>query len=257
LDSEGRVAGVIAIGQDRTEVRELEGQVIHAEKLATLGQLAAGIVHEINNPLTSISVYGEYLLGKLKRSDAEPSDLKRVERILRASDRIMSFTRNLLTYARPSREEARRVDINDIVDQAIDFCEHLSREANVTVIPDYADELPRLEAVPGQLHQVLVNLLTNACNAAREDGGVVSITTRLRSSDQIEVVVEDNGVGIPKSHLSQVFEPFFSTRRKGKGTGLGLSIVKNIVEQHHGEIRIESEAGHYTRVSITLPTPIP
>ena len=109
LDAEGRVAGVIAIGQDRTEVRELEGQVIHAEKLATLGQLAAGIVHEINNPLTSISVYGEYLLSKLSRTGAEASDLKRVERILRSADRILSFTRNLLAYARPSREEAQPV----------------------------------------------------------------------------------------------------------------------------------------------------
>ena len=254
LDSEGRVAGVIAIGQDRTEVRELEGQVIHAEKLATLGQLAAGIVHEINNPLTSISVYGEYLLGKLTRSGAEPSDLKRVERILRSSDRIMSFTRNLLTYARPSKKEAREVSVNEILDEAVDFCDHLAREANVTFVPDYAEGLAKLNAVPEQLHQVFVNLITNACNAAGEDGGVVSVRTRRYGNGQIQIVVEDNGIGIPESDLEHVFEPFFSTRRKGEGTGLGLSIVKNIIEQHHGRIHIESEAGEHTTVSITLPS---
>ncbi len=151
LESEGRVAGVIAIGQDRTEVRELEGQVIHAEKLATLGQLAAGIVHEINNPLTSISVYGEYLLSKLTRSGAEPSDLKRVERIMRSSDRIMSFTRNLLTYARPSKEEAQPLHLNDVLEEAVGFCEHIMREAHVTVVRDYGDNLPKVNAVPGQL----------------------------------------------------------------------------------------------------------
>ncbi|MEM8608153.1 MAG: ATP-binding protein [Myxococcota bacterium] len=253
LDADGLAAGVLAIGQDRTEVRELEGQVIHADKLATLGKLAAGIVHEINNPLTSISVYGEYLLGKLSRSGAEPSDLKRVERILRSSDRIMSFTRNLLTYARPSKEEAIDVSVNGILDEAIDFCEHLAREANVTVVPDYANELPRLHAVPGQLHQVFVNLISNACNAMGDQGGVVSVQTRALGPSEVQIVFEDNGVGIDPADLDQVFEPFFSTRRKGKGTGLGLSIVKNIVEQHRGRIEIESTPGERTRVTVVLP----
>lgn len=253
LDSEGRVAGVIAIGQDRTEVHELEGQVIHAEKLATLGQLAAGIVHEINNPLTSISVYGEYLLSKLTRSGAEESDVKRVERILRSSDRIMSFTRNLLTYARPSKEEAQPLDINDVLEEAIGFCDHIIREARITVVRDYGEGLPRINAVPGQLHQVFVNLITNACNAAHDDGGEVRISTRLHGRDRIHVHVEDDGVGIGKEDMNRVFEPFFSTRRRGKGTGLGLSIVKSIVEQHRGGIEIDSEIGAGTSVRIALP----
>jgi PAS domain S-box-containing protein len=253
LESEGRVAGVIAIGQDRTEVRELEGQVIHAEKLATLGQLAAGIVHEINNPLTSISIYGEYLLSKLRRGGAEQSDLKRVERILRSSDRIMSFTRNLLTYARPSKEETQPVSLNDVLEEAVGFCEHTIKEAHVSVVRDYGENLPQVNAVPGQLHQVFVNLITNACNAAPEAGGQLRLSTRLHSHDQIHVEVEDNGVGIQGTELDRVFEPFFSTRRRGKGTGLGLSIVKNIVEEHRGTIEIDSEVDRGTTVSIMLP----
>jgi two-component system NtrC family sensor kinase len=253
LDFEGGVAGVIAIGQDRTEVRELEGQVIHAEKLATLGQLAAGIVHEINNPLTSISVYGEYLLNKLKRNGAEHADLKRVERILRSSDRIMSFTRNLLTYARPSKEEAQPVDLNDALREAIGFCEHIIREAGVSVELSYGEKLPKVNAVPGQLHQVFVNLITNACNAAPEEGGRALLSTRLHGHDRILVEIRDNGVGIRSAELDRVFEPFFSTRRKGTGTGLGLSIVKNIIEDHHGSIEINSEEGRSTTVLVTLP----
>jgi len=253
LDSEGRVAGVIAIGQDRTEVRELEGQVIHAEKLATLGQLAAGIVHEINNPLTSISVYGEYLLSKLTRSGAEHADLKRVERILRSSDRIMSFTRNLLTYARPSKEEAQPILLNEVLHEAVDFCDHIVRDAGVSVELDYGENLPEVNAVPGQLHQVFVNLITNACNAAPEEGGRVRLSSRLHSHDRICVEIQDNGVGIQATELNRVFEPFFSTRRKGTGTGLGLSIVKNIVEEHRGTIEIDSEAGRGTTVLVTLP----
>ena len=162
LDSEGRVAGVIAIGQDRTEVRELEGQVIQAEKLATLGQLAAGIVHEINNPLTSISVYGEYLLDRLEKTGAEESDVHRVERILRSADRIMDFTRNLLTYARPSEEEAQEVDVNTILEEAVGFCEHTIVDASAGIVRSYAEDLPSVRAVRGQLHQVFVNLITNA-----------------------------------------------------------------------------------------------
>ncbi len=253
LDSEGSVAGVIAIGQDRTEVRELEGQVIHAEKLATLGQLAAGIVHEINNPLTSISVYGEYLLSKLSRSGAEHADLKRVERILRSSDRIMSFTRNLLTYARPSKEEAQPLALNDVLREAVAFCEHVIREAEIQVDLDYGENLPEVIAVRGQLHQVFVNLITNACNAAPEEGGRLRLSTRPQGHDRIHVEVHDNGVGIPADQLDRVFEPFFSTRRKGTGTGLGLSIVKNIIEAHRGSIEIVSDPGSGTSVLITLP----
>ncbi len=166
----------------------------------------------------------------------------------------MSFTRNLLTYARPSKEEARELVVNEIIDEAVDFCEHLTGEANVTVIPDYAEGLPRIRAVPGQLHQVFVNLITNACNAADEKGGVVSIQTRRHGNDQIEIVVEDNGVGISEGHLRRVFEPFFSTRRKGKGTGLGLSIVRNIIEQHRGQIEIDSRPGEGTKVTILVPS---
>ena len=118
---------------------------------------------------------------------------------------------------------------------------------------DYGQNLPKVKAVPGQLHQVFVNLITNACNAAHDEGGRVHLLTRHLGRDRIEVRVEDAGVGIGKSEIGRVFEPFFSTRRKGKGTGLGLSIVRKIIEEHRGTIEIESELGRGTVVVVRLP----
>jgi two-component system NtrC family sensor kinase len=252
LDSEGRVAGVIAIGQDRTELHELEGQVIQAEKLATLGQLAAGIAHEINNPLTSISVYAEYILGQLTQRGADEADVLRVERILGSADRIKTFTRNLLSYARPSQEEAGDVPLNQVIDEALGFCEHVLREAGVEIQRQYMQGLPEVRGVRTQLHQVFVNLITNACNAAREDGGEIRIMTRLGDDGRLLVTIEDDGVGISEEDLHQIFEPFFSTRRRGKGTGLGLPIVKSILEQHDGSIDIDSSLGQGSCVTLKL-----
>jgi signal transduction histidine kinase len=123
----------------------------------------------------------------------------------------------------------------------------------VTVVRDYGCDLPSVSAVPGQLHQVFVNLITNACNAAPDEGGEVRLSTRLHGRDRVHVRVEDNGVGIGQDDLDRVFEPFFSTRRRGKGTGLGLSIVKSILEQHGAGIEIDSEIGRGTTVALTLP----
>jgi signal transduction histidine kinase len=118
---------------------------------------------------------------------------------------------------------------------------------------DFGENLPEVNAVPGQLHQVFVNLITNACNAAPEEGGRVRLSTHLHGHDRIRVEVQDNGIGIPAVELGRVFEPFFSTRRKGTGTGLGLSIVKNIIEEHRGAIEIDSDADRGTTVRVTLP----
>ena len=123
----------------------------------------------------------------------------------------------------------------------------------MTVTRNFADGLPPCNGVPGQLHQVFVNLITNACNAAKEHGGKLHLSTGPIGRDKIRLRIADDGVGIADEDLERVFEPFFSTRRRGKGTGLGLSIVNSIIERHHGEIVIESELGRGTTVLVTLP----
>lgn len=251
FDERGDVGAIIAIGRDVSDVHRLETQIIHAEKLATLGQLAAGIVHELNNPLTSISVYGEYLLTKTQRAGGEPQDVEKLRRIVDAAARMSRFTRDLVNYARPSIGETEPVRIVDVIDESIGFCEHLLERTHVAVRRSFARDLPEMEGVRGQLHQVFVNLLTNACQAleaAPPSGDVssVDVDVHLRRASagdaRIVVIVRDNGPGIPAEHLHQVFEPFFSTKGEGKGTGLGLSIVRNIVTQHGATISVESSA---------------
>ena len=254
LGSGGDVEGVIAVGRDLTEVRELEEQVIQAEKLATLGQLAAGVVHELNNPLTSISVYAEYLLKKARAAGTAPHDLEKLERIVEAADRILRFTRDLVVYARPASEDPRLLPVHEVVDQAVVFCEHVVTEYDVTIEKSYAEAPPPVYGVRGQLHQVFINLITNACHAmAGSGGGRLQLRTEA-TQEHVSIHVADEGEGIPPERVAEIFEPFVSTKAEGEGTGLGLSIVRNIVHQHGGTIDVVSVSGQGAEFIIRLPT---
>jgi two-component system, NtrC family, sensor kinase len=249
---DGTIDGVIGIGSDVERVRSLERQVIQAEKLATLGQLAAGVVHELNNPLTSISVYGDYLVKLLERVGGK-GDADKANKIVEGAARIQKLTRDLMNYARPSGEY-ELAGVNDIVRQALVFCEHLVRKSEAEVTLQLADELPKVHAIRAQLHQVLINLITNALHALPAPGGSVTISTGLVDAGHaVQIRVADTGVGISALDRDHVFEPFFTTKKDGKGTGLGLSIVKNIVEGHGGLVGFESQVGQGTTFFITLP----
>ncbi|MDD9935114.1 MAG: ATP-binding protein [Myxococcales bacterium] len=252
LSPDGDVEGVIYIFRDVTELRELEEQVIHAEKLATLGQLAAGVVHELNNPLTSISVYGDYLLKKSEADEGDERDIEKLRRIVSSAERILKFTRDLVTYARPSTERPVPVDVHELVEQAVVFCEHLIDETGARVERNYDESLPPVYGVKGQLVQVFVNLVTNACHAMPLGAGVLTLETVPRHDGRLAVRVRDSGKGITEDNLERIFEPFYTTKGEGKGTGLGLSIVKNIVEQHRGSIDVSSEVGTGTTFEVVL-----
>jgi PAS domain S-box-containing protein len=244
MDADGVTHTTLCVGEDLTDVTRLEGQIVHTEKLATLGQLAAGVVHELNNPLTSISVYTDYLLQKGRRTGGDPADLDRLGRIAEAAARMLRFTRDLVTYARPSTEEPSAVALPEVLAQSAGFCEHVLREANVTLTLRTTASLPKVRGLKGQLQQVFVNLFTNAAHAIAEHResdatGNIVVSTSL-DADHAMVEVADDGPGIRAEHLSKVFEPFFSTKTEGKGTGLGLSIVRNIVRLHGGTIEIRS-----------------
>jgi two-component system, NtrC family, sensor kinase len=252
LSPDGDVEGVIYIYRDVTELRELEEQVIHAEKLATLGQLAAGVVHELNNPLTSISVYGDYLLKKASTGGADPPDVEKLRRIVQSSERVLRFTRDLVSYARPAPEKPVPVDIHELIDQAVVFCDHLIDETGAGVEKRYDALLPPVYGVKVQLVQVFVNLITNACHAMPLGAGRLTLETAAFGDGRLTVRVIDSGKGITEDNLQRIFEPFFTTKGEGKGTGLGLSIVKNIVEQHRGSIHVHSEVGRGTTFEVVL-----
>ncbi|WP_342382120.1 ATP-binding protein [Myxococcus stipitatus] len=251
LAHHGEVEGVIAIGQDITVVKELEKRIIHAEKLASIGQLAASVVHEINNPMTAVATYADALLQRSRTTPgANPADQDKLRKILESSHRILRFTRDLVSYARPAQDKPERVQLNAVVDMAVGFCEHVVSQARVSVHREYV-ELPLLSAVRANLVQVFVNLITNACHAM-PPGGSVYLSTR-REGEEAVVSVRDTGSGIDPKNLQRIFEPFFTTKPEGKGTGLGLSICQGIVENHGGRLLVTSTVGEGTTFSVRLP----
>ncbi len=224
----------------RVALRSLDDMAVnlaHTEKLASLGQLAAGVVHELNNPLTAILAYADFL----KRRATKEDELERLGRIHDSATRMLRVTRDLMMYARPPSEAKSQVSIEAIIDQALAFCEHVVAAANARVERTCAPQIPEIVARPQELVHVFVNLFTNACHALPPRGGRLGIVTGLTPDGGVEVRVDDNGCGIDEDSLEQIFVPFFTTKAEGKGTGLGLSIVRNIVVAHGGEIVAESQ----------------
>jgi signal transduction histidine kinase len=238
------------------EANAREALLIQAEKLATLGQLAAGMVHELNNPLTSILAYSDFLQKRaLARTPQDPDELERLRRIGESAHRMLRFTRDLVQYARPI-DVRGPVVVSSVIEQALSFCEHLIDETSVQVDRRLGDGVLPVRGAAEQLAQVFVNLFTNACHAMPTGGKLVIITEVASDESCVRVFVEDSGHGIEAHAIQQVFEPFFTTKHDGRGSGLGLSIVKSIVEQHEGTIEVESEMGRGTRFLITLPVAI-
>ncbi len=230
-----RTRALEQLRNERRETEQLRLQVIHSEKLASLGQIAAGIVHELNNPLTSILAYSDYLRRDWEKRGESPADTERLRRISEAAERILAFTRDLIAYSRPSASVPGPVDIHEVLERALVFCEHVMTTSKVVVERRFGEEVRHVSGVAGQLTQVFVNLFTNAAQAMKDDGGTLLVSTEI-SEDRTKVVVHvsDEGHGIRDEHLPKVFEPYFTTKLDGGGTGLGLPIVQNIVKNHGG-----------------------
>lgn len=239
---------------DSRELRALNSHMVQAEKLASLGQIAAGVVHELNNPLTSIVAYTDWLIRK-QGAQGDPDSLERLRRIGESASRILRFTRDLVAYARPSSEVPVPVSVHTVIEQALAFCEHIIAQHGASVDRRFEEGIPAVKGMHEQLVQVFVNLFTNACHALPAEGGVLVVQTRLTGDGgRLVVCVEDNGHGIAPDHLAQIFAPFFTTKVDGRGTGLGLSIVKNIMDNHKAEIRAERSDGGGARFVLVFPT---
>jgi two-component system NtrC family sensor kinase len=252
-----RAVSALASAAERN-AKAFDERMIQIDKLATFGELAAGVVHELNNPLTSIVAYSEYLVRKVieEGSVHEADDVERLRRVRDSANRMLRLSRDLVGYARPSGGARGPVALHGVIDQAVAFCEHVLSTNGVCVERQYLDEGPTLRATSEQLVQVFVNLLTNACQAAPPVGGRIVLTTQQSeggAQGRILVSIEDNGSGIAPENLPHVFAPFFTTKRSTHGIGLGLSITKNIVEDHDGTIRVESQFGRGTCFLIDLP----
>jgi signal transduction histidine kinase len=236
---------------DRTEIRVLERNLQRAEKLATIGTLAAGVAHEVGTPLGIISGRAEQLLGKLPGGNGNEPARKAVTSILAQVDKVSTTIRQLLDFARVRPIEATAVTPAQLLGQVAALLEHRFRHARVALAVDAPPSVDAVTADPGQLEQVLVNLLINACDACAAGGHV---TVRARpDGGRVLFEIADDGVGIAPEHLSSVLDPFFTTKKRGQGTGLGLTIAADIVKNHGGTLEIDSTIGAGTTVRVRLP----
>jgi two-component system NtrC family sensor kinase len=260
LDEDGPVTHVITIGEDVTEWREAIDRISQAEKLAAVGTLAAGVMHEINNPMATIAACAESLQLRLDDLAAagvvippEASDyLRLVDNEVHRCKRIID---GLLDFSRPKGTVRELVDVNDIIERTLFLLKHHARFKKLRVATQYDGEMTaRLLGNPEQLIQVFMALLINAMDATGDRG---SITIRTRSgwppSEGIVAEVVDNGEGIPRGDVGKIFEPFYTTKPPGRGTGLGLSICYGIVADHGGRIEVESVPGKGSTFRILLP----
>jgi signal transduction histidine kinase len=233
---------------DRTEMRVLERNLARAEKLATIGTLAAGVAHEVGTPLGIISGRAEQLLAKMDENDPMR---KGVSSILAQVDKVSTTIRQLLDFARVRPIEASAVTPTQALETARALLEHRFRQARVELAVEAPPTVPAIAADPGQLEQVFVNLLINAVDACAA-GGHVRASAAARG-DRVCFEIADDGQGIAPEHLPSVLDPFFTTKKRGQGTGLGLTIAADIVKNHGGALEIDSAPGRGTTVRVHLP----
>jgi len=249
VDENGSVCQVMLVEQDVTERQHLETILAQSEKLAAVGQLAAGIAHEINNPLTAIIANAQILHRELPPDhDLQES----VDLIARAGARAAQVVRNLLDFARKEEYTLGLTNLNETIRRALELIQHelLARDTNLEFNPDPG--LPSILASQDHLQSVWLNLLLNAIDSLDKTPSEIKVNTE-KVRDQIHVSVADNGKGIPPEHLTRIFEPFYTTKAPGRGTGLGLSVSHRIIKQHGGHIRVESQLGIGSKFTVMLP----
>ncbi len=233
--------------------KDLERELIQADKMVTVGQLAGGVAHELNNPLTGVLGNAQVLLSEIPKHNPWYED---VERIYQSAKRCKEIVTNLLTFSRQQEFELELADINEVVQNTLSLCEHELVVENIKLVKEFGKNLPKIDVSVLQIEQVFLNLIVNA-RQAMPQGGTLTISTRLVKKEDvqgIEVNFTDTGRGIKKENLSRMFKPFFTTKEKGKGTGLGLSVSQSIVEKHKGTLKVESEGeGKGAKFTIFLP----
>lgn len=231
-------------------LRKTQAQLLQSEKMASVGQLAAGVAHELNNPLGGILIYTNLLLENLPREAQESRDL---ELIRAETERCKKIVRDLLDFSRQTRIEAAIVDLGQILASTMRLVTQQAIFHNIHVDLDLAESLPKVFVDVGQIQQVLLNIILNAVEAMEERGSL-AISTSWDEADKLVLLkIRDTGPGIPADVMDKIFEPFFTTKPRGKGTGLGLSIAYGIIQRHKGEIRVRSIVGEGSEFTILLP----
>ena len=252
------IAGTILISnsmvgrleKSEREKAELDATLTQSGKMAALGKMAAGVAHEINNPLAIISARAQLL----EMRETDPAKKKGLRQMVEQIERISAILGSLMDFARPAAPRMETVTPREVMDRVLGFLEGSLVNQGVKVLREYDPQTPQIKADVRQLEQVLLNLVLNAQHAMEEGGGTLTAVIAFQpASDSVGFTVADTGVGIPRENLEKVFDPFFTTKPEGKGTGLGLSTAYGIVQAHKGRIAVESEPGKGTSFTVVLP----
>jgi signal transduction histidine kinase len=263
-DPDGTPSSILLVKRDVTLEKEYQAKYYHAEKMATIGLLAAGVAHEINNPLTAISGFAEGLRRRLPKLQgcfdtmAGGSNLREdfqeyLETILNECNRCRDIVSRLLTFSPREKVEFYPIDLNQLIVNVLKLLRHHLKSKPPDFIQlDLAASLPPIKGAAAELKQVILNLVLNALDATQNEGDI-TLRTWKRTDGHVILAVEDSGCGIPPERMHKLFEPFFTTKPVGQGIGIGLSTCYNIIKQHGGEITVTSEEGKGTTFFVKLP----
>jgi signal transduction histidine kinase len=233
------------------ELASAQQRLVQTERLASMGQLSAGVAHELNNPLGTVLIYSHMLLKQLHDGDPARPDL---QMIVSEATRCKNIVRGLLDFARQSRVAKAPTRIQDLVRSVVTIVAAKGEAAGVRVVAEVSDDLPTMMIDEGQIKQMLINLVQNGMDAITTGSGEVKVSAGLcRQGEAVEIQVSDTGCGVPPENLAKLFTPFFTTKEMGKGTGLGLAIAYGVIKMHSGDISVESQPGQGTTFTVCLP----
>jgi signal transduction histidine kinase len=238
--------------RSKNKLEEMEGVLYHADRLANMGQVIASITHQFSSPISALSGQIELLIKELNDKNIDINK-DRIEKIKLSINKLDESVRKLMLSVRLTKPEFRNININDIVNLVASLWEYELKIVGIELVKKLNENLPDIQGIPDAIEQLLVNLISNAKDAMGDRKGTIIISTRIFDTDNVEIEIEDEGVGIPDEYLSKIFTPFFTTKPAGKGTGLGMVIVMNAVEEHDGRIMVKSELNKGTTFTIILP----
>jgi PAS domain S-box-containing protein len=247
-DSHGKIVGYLGAHRDITEQIILEQQLVRSQRMESIGTLAAGIAHEVGNPLTAISS----LVQVIQRTSTDEFAKEKLELINSQVNRITRIIRELVDFSRPSARVVKPTNINRIVKEALNIVQYGKKVKNIAFELDLDEQLPEIAAVPDQIVQVFINILMNAVDSLGERRGTITVQSR-KNEHAVEVILHDTGKGIESSALEKIFEPFYTTKTTGQGTGLGLWVSYGIVKSFGGDVFVESIPEKGSTFTVSFP----
>lgn len=245
--AEGRIIGASRICKDITHLKKAEERLVLAERLSSLGELTAGVAHELRNPLAGIKINTQMLS---RKKDLPGMEKRLLESTIEGIEKIQKIVDDMLHFAKPKASHFKEEEINGVVERSLAILQTKLKKGNISYAFEQGQELPKVRIDIHQIQQVLINVILNAIQAM-EKGGTLTIRTFLSNGDEVGIEVRDTGIGIPTAHLKKIFDPFFTT--KSEGTGLGLSISAKILESHGATIDVVSEEGKGSTFNIFIP----